>query len=77
VLNTSAYLAWNVAAGTSFTPDSWSNYVKAKADVPIPGSLEFTQYAASKGVKVFMFPTAPRIRRSRPSRRKTACFCRC
>jgi acid phosphatase len=53
VLNTSAYQAWNVVAGTSFTPESWTNYVKAKADVPIPGSLEFTQYAASKGVKVF------------------------
>lgn len=53
VLNTSAYEAWNVAAGTSFSPKSWTDYVKAKKDVPIPGALDFTTYAASKGVKVF------------------------
>lgn len=53
ILNTSAYQAWNVVSGTSFTPESWTSYVKAKADVPVPGAVEFTQYAASKGVKVF------------------------
>lgn len=53
VLNTSAYQAWNVTAGTSFTPASWTAYVKSKSDSAIPGAVEFTQYAASKGVKVF------------------------
>jgi acid phosphatase len=53
ILNTSAYQAWNVVAGKSFTPDSWTRYVKAEGDAPIPGAVEFTQYAASKGVKVF------------------------
>ncbi|HBF32079.1 5'-nucleotidase, lipoprotein e(P4) family [Rhizobium sp.] len=53
VLNTTAYEAWNVAAGTSFSPKSWTDYVKAKKDVAIPGAVDFTQYAASKGVKVF------------------------
>ncbi|WP_230987379.1 5'-nucleotidase, lipoprotein e(P4) family [Allorhizobium terrae] len=53
VLNTSAYEAWNITAGTSFSGKTWTDYVKAKKDVPIPGALEFTQYAASKGVKVF------------------------
>jgi len=53
VLNTSKYQAWNVKAGTSFTPQTWTQYVKAQVDAAIPGSVEFTQYAASKGVKVF------------------------
>jgi acid phosphatase len=53
VLNTSPYQAWNVINSTSFTPDSWNKYVNAERDVAIPGAVEFTQYAASKGVKVF------------------------
>ncbi|MDE1992702.1 MAG: 5'-nucleotidase, lipoprotein e(P4) family [Rhizobiaceae bacterium] len=53
VLNTSPYQAWNVINSTSFTPDSWTKYVNAEQDLPIPGAVEFTQYAASKGVKVF------------------------
>lgn len=53
VLNTSLYQAWNIKTGTSFTPPTWTKYVNAKLDSAIPGSVEFTQYAASKGVKVF------------------------
>lgn len=53
VLNTSSYQAWNVTAGTSFTPSTWTAYVKSQSDVAIPGAVAFTQYAASKGVKVF------------------------
>ncbi|MBP0578838.1 5-nucleotide phosphatase [Labrys sp. LIt4] len=53
LLNTSNYQAWNVKAGTRFTPETWTQYVKAQIDTPIAGAVEFTQYAASKGVKVF------------------------
>jgi 5'-nucleotidase (lipoprotein e(P4) family) len=53
VLNTAPYQAWNVTAGTSFTPATWTSYVKSESDMPIPGAVAFTQYAASKGVKVF------------------------
>lgn len=53
VLNTSAYQAWNIAAGSSFSPATWTSYVKAKQDVPIPGAVDFLKYAASKGVKIF------------------------
>ncbi|MDT3377514.1 5'-nucleotidase, lipoprotein e(P4) family [Labrys portucalensis] len=53
LLNTSNYQAWNVKAGTRFTPETWTKYVKAQVDTVIPGAVEFTQYAASKGVKVF------------------------
>lgn len=53
LLNTSNYQAWNIKTGTSFTPETWTKYVKAKIDTAIPGAVDFTQYAASKGVKVF------------------------
>jgi len=53
LLNTSAYQAWNIKAGTSFSPTTWTDYVKSQTDVAIPGAVAFTQYAASKGVKVF------------------------
>jgi 5'-nucleotidase (lipoprotein e(P4) family) len=53
ILNTSLYQAWNVTAGTSFSGESWTKYVQAKVDSAIPGAIAFTQYAASKGVKVF------------------------
>jgi len=53
VLNTSAYQAWTVRAGTSYSGKTWGAYVNAEKDVAIPGAVDFTQYAASKGVKVF------------------------
>lgn len=53
VLNTSQYQAWNVKGGTSFSPKTWTPYVNAKIDFAIPGAVEFTQYAASQGAKVF------------------------
>lgn len=53
VLNTSLYQAWNVKGGTSFSPKTWTPYVNSKIDFAIPGAVEFTQYAASKGAKVF------------------------
>jgi 5'-nucleotidase (lipoprotein e(P4) family) len=53
VLNTSQYQAWNVKHGTSFSSKTWTPYVNSKIDSAIPGAVEFTQYAASKGAKVF------------------------
>jgi acid phosphatase len=53
VLDNSAYQAWNVVADTSFDPKTWTSFVNAKMSVPIPGAVEFTQYAAGKGVAVF------------------------
>jgi 5'-nucleotidase (lipoprotein e(P4) family) len=53
VLNTSQYQAWNVKNGTSFSSKTWTPYVNSKIDSAIPGAVEFTQYAASKGAKVF------------------------
>ncbi|HVX80565.1 MAG TPA: HAD family acid phosphatase [Devosiaceae bacterium] len=53
VLNTSAYQAWTVTAGTSFTDKTWDDYVKAEKDVPIAGAVDFLKYAARRGVTIF------------------------
>jgi 5'-nucleotidase (lipoprotein e(P4) family) len=53
ILNTSQYQAWNIKTSTRFSPDTWTKYVNSKIDTAIPGAVDFTQYAASKGVKVF------------------------
>jgi 5'-nucleotidase (lipoprotein e(P4) family) len=53
VLNTSLYQAWTVKQATGFSPNTWTQYVKSKIDFAIPGAVDFTQYAASKGAKVF------------------------
>jgi acid phosphatase len=53
LLDNSAYQAWNVTAGTDFDPKTWTAFVNSKSSLPIPGALEFAQYAAAKGVTVF------------------------
>jgi acid phosphatase len=53
VLDNSAYQAWTVVTNKSFDPKTWTEFVNAKMSVPIPGAVEFAQYAESKGVKVF------------------------
>jgi acid phosphatase len=37
----------------TFNPKTWNAYVNTVTSVPIPGAVEFSQYAASRGVKVF------------------------
>ncbi len=53
LLDNSAYQAWNVVAGTNFDPKTWTAFVNSKSSQPIPGAVEFAQYAAKKGVTVF------------------------
>jgi len=53
VLNTSAYQAWTVTAGTSYSGKTWDDYVKAEKDVPIAGAVDFLKYAARRGVTIF------------------------
>lgn len=53
VLDNSKYQAWMVVNGKTFDPKTWDAFVKSVDSMPIPGSLEFTKYADSKGVKVF------------------------
>ena len=53
LVNTSAYQAWTVVNGTSYSGKTWGPYVAAEKDVAIPGAVEMAKYADSKGVKVF------------------------
>lgn len=53
LLDNQGYQAWNVVKGTSFDPKSWTAFVNSQTSIAIPGAVEFTQYADSKGVKVF------------------------
>ncbi len=52
-LDNSAYEAGLVVNRTSFDPKRWEEWTKAGEAKAIPGAVEFTKYAASKGVKVF------------------------
>lgn len=53
VLDNSAYQVWNIKAGTSFNIKTWNEFCDAKISGAVPGAVEFTKYAESKGVKVF------------------------
>ncbi len=53
VLDNSPYQARLVAEGGSFNPDTWAEWCKEERAKAVPGALEFIQFAASKGVKVF------------------------
>src|SRR5215510_4293174 len=53
LLDNSGYQAWMVVNDKSFDPKTWTQFVKSETSPPIPGAVEFTQYADSKGVRVF------------------------
>lgn len=52
-MDNSSYQAWMVTSGNSFTPRTWTAYVNAMQALAVPGAVEFANYAASKGMKVF------------------------
>jgi 5'-nucleotidase (lipoprotein e(P4) family) len=52
-LDNSPYEAGLVVNGSHFNPKTWDAWVKVEQAKAVPGAVEFTQYAASKGVKVF------------------------
>ena len=53
VLDNSGYQAWMTIKDTYFEAKTWTAFVNTVSSLPIPGALEFTQYAAGKGVAVF------------------------
>lgn len=52
VLDNSPYQAWTILKKQSY-PAGWTEWVNKAEAAPLPGALEFFQYAASKGVEVF------------------------
>ena len=53
LLDNSGYQAWMTLNNTTFDPKTWNQFVKAEVALPIPGGVEFSQFAETKGVKVF------------------------
>lgn len=53
VLDNSKYQVWLMRADQSFSTKSWNQFCAARISAAIPGAVEFTKYAESKGVKVF------------------------
>jgi acid phosphatase len=53
VLDNSFYEARLIMQGLEYTTDTWNEWCNEAAATPVPGALEFTRYAAGKGVKVF------------------------
>lgn len=52
VLDNSPYQAWIVEKDKYYSSKTWLPFVETQTSRVIPGSLEFTKYAKSKGVKV-------------------------
>jgi 5'-nucleotidase (lipoprotein e(P4) family) len=53
ILDNGPYEAWLIKTGRDFSSKSWNAWVAAAVAKAVPGAVEFTQYADSKGVKVF------------------------
>ena len=53
LLDNSLYQAWMMRTGQTFSTKTWNEFCDAQISRAVPGSVEFTKYADSKGVKVF------------------------
>ncbi len=53
VIDNGGYESWLVVAHKEFSGKTWGPWVSAAIAKAVPGALEFTKYADSKGVKVF------------------------
>ncbi|WP_391347062.1 5'-nucleotidase, lipoprotein e(P4) family [Azospirillum sp. A23] len=67
-MDNSAYQAGLVTTNGEFSPKSWDAWVKAEKATAVPGAVKFTQYAESKGVKVF-YVTNRNADQEEPTRR--------
>lgn len=53
VLDNSPYEVWLLKSGQTFGLKTWNEFCAAQISRAIPGAVEFTKFAESKGVKVF------------------------
>ncbi|HSH99550.1 MAG TPA: HAD family acid phosphatase [Reyranella sp.] len=53
VLDNSPYQVWMMKNGKTFSTKTWNEFCDAQISRAIPGAVEFTKYADSKGVKLF------------------------
>jgi 5'-nucleotidase (lipoprotein e(P4) family) len=52
-IDNGGYESWLIVSGNSFSGKTWDAWTKAAEAKAVPGAVEFTKYADSKGVKVF------------------------
>jgi acid phosphatase len=52
VLDNSAYEAQLILENTRFVTETWQEWCRKEQALPIPGAIEFTRYAAERGVEV-------------------------
>jgi acid phosphatase len=53
LLDNSLYQVWMMKNNQTFSTKTWDQFCAAQVSKAIPGAVEFTKYADSKGVKVF------------------------
>ena len=53
LLDNSRYQVWMLKNNQSFSTKTWNQFCAAQVSTAVPGALEFTKYADSKGVKIF------------------------
>jgi acid phosphatase len=73
VLDNSGYQAWMTLKDTTFESKTWNAYVNTVTSQAIPGAVEFAQYAAARGVKVF-YVSNRTAAEEEPSRKNLAKF---
>ncbi len=53
VLESTTYTAGRMQAGVGYTLETWTSYLEAHANRPVPGARAFCDYALSRGVAIF------------------------
>ncbi len=53
VIDNGAYEAWLIKTGNDYSGKTWAAWVNDAEAKAVPGAVDFTKYADSKGVKVF------------------------
>lgn len=53
IFDNSPFNAKMIKSNTNYTKKNWATWVKLEKATPIPGSLKFLLYAASKGVEIY------------------------
>ncbi len=53
VIDNGAYEAWLIRTGKDYESATWAQWIDDAEARAVPGAVEFTKYADSKGVKVF------------------------
>jgi acid phosphatase len=53
LIDNSRYQVWMLKNNQTFSTRTWNEFCAAQISTAIPGAVEFTKYADSKGVKIF------------------------